>query len=162
MLPKDASYSEASAKIDEIITFCDKNKGAVNDEVGKQAVALKVGIGAYTSTWASTGVAAINSINGLIIVIQGKSPPYISIQNPPQVGYIPEWLDVQPGLKSFSIYDGSTWIATVIIDGNFYPIWPSSTNFSGTFSIYVSYAGVGMYLVDGGCQAGLQKLILGA
>jgi len=69
----NASYYEAVAKLDELIAYCNKNPSTINNSVLSQAVALKTSMTALQSSWSSSGMTTINSINSLIETAEGKS-----------------------------------------------------------------------------------------
>jgi hypothetical protein len=139
------SYAKAVAKLDEIITYCNNNPGTVNDAVLANAVQLKTGMSAFQSTWSSSGTTAIESINSLIDTTVGYAAPHLSVLNLSEdfsTYYYSEALITTTTLSKTSNYnallgDSNTMWTGKRIEGIFYPDWPDSTSFSGTFNVFV-------------------------
>jgi hypothetical protein len=139
------SYDKAVAKLDEIITYCNNNPGTVNDVVLANAVQLKTGMSAYQSTWSSSGTAAIASINNLIDTTVGYAAPHLSVLNLSadfSASYYSEVLITTTTLSTTSNYDALLGDSNKKWAGKrmgefFYPDWPPSTSFSGTFNVFI-------------------------
>jgi hypothetical protein len=65
-LPNNASASQATAKLDEIIAYCDAHPGALSTEIKTFAQGYKFFMPTYQNTWISLGPAMIADINHLI------------------------------------------------------------------------------------------------
>jgi hypothetical protein len=67
-LATNASYSQATAKVNEIITYCDAHPGTKNDSIKIYAQAVQGAIDTYQSSglWSSLGPSAITQINSYI------------------------------------------------------------------------------------------------
>jgi hypothetical protein len=65
-LSSSASMSQASSKLDEIISYCNNNPG--NDSVKATAQGMKAGLS--SATWDGYKGQIISSINGLIYQLQ--------------------------------------------------------------------------------------------
>jgi hypothetical protein len=146
------SYDKAVAKLDEIITYCNNNPGTLNDIVLANDIQLNIGMSAYQSSWSSSGAAVIGSINTLINTLVGYAAPHLSVLNLSadwSAYYYSEALITTTTLSKTSNYDavlgdGNKKWAGKRIDGIFYPDWPDSTSFSGTFNVFIkviSYSG---------------------
>jgi hypothetical protein len=139
------SYDKAVAKLDEIITYCNNNPGTVNDAVLANAVQLKTGMSTFQSNWSSSGATAIASINNLIDTTVGYAAPHLNVLNLSadwSAPYYSEALITTTTLSTTSNYDvllvdSNTKWAGKRLNGIFYPDWPASTSFSGTFNVFV-------------------------
>jgi hypothetical protein len=65
-LSSNASYGEAVSKLDEIITYCERNSSPTNNAVRTSAQTLKNELDSYSSYWSYMSSQMIISINGLI------------------------------------------------------------------------------------------------
>jgi hypothetical protein len=72
-LATTATYSEAVAKLDAIIAYCNSNPGTTNDGIKAQAQSLKTSISVYESYWSSVGATYVLSINTLINGLEAGS-----------------------------------------------------------------------------------------
>jgi hypothetical protein len=69
-LSNDASYSQAAAKLDEIITYCDAHPGMTNNTIKSSAQLLKSTISSYQSWWSSMAGSLITEINTYIDALE--------------------------------------------------------------------------------------------
>jgi hypothetical protein len=65
LLSNSATYSQALAKLDEIIAYCDSHPGMINNSVKYSVDQLRSPLAAYTNnTWSPpTSTTAINALN---------------------------------------------------------------------------------------------------